>query len=75
MSTITKLILVNLIIVVISLLILYPIYLYFFKDKPNNYIGMLLIFGFIILRPRAKIVQTESKEVVQIKWFGKIWEV
>jgi hypothetical protein len=75
MSTIKKLIVINLVIVVISLLILYPIYLFYFKNNPGNYIGILLVFAFILLRPRAKIAKHQSDNKVQIKWFGKIWEV
>jgi len=75
MSTITKLILVNLAIVVISLLVMYPIYWYFLKENPNKYVGFILIFAFIIVRPRAKIVQYQSGNLVQIIWFGKKWEI
>ena len=75
MNAITKLILVNLVIVVISLLLLYPIYLYLFKNKTDNYLGILLIFGFIMLRPRAKIVHFQSGDAVEIRWFRKKWIV
>ncbi|HFS67887.1 MAG TPA: hypothetical protein ENK67_06705 [Flavobacteriia bacterium] len=75
MSVMTKLILVNLGIVVISLLILYPLYLYFLKDNPNNYLGMLFILGYLILRPRAKIIKYQSEDKVEIKWFRKKWEI
>lgn len=75
MNAITKLILVNLVIVVISLLLLYPIYLYLFKNKTDNYLGVLLILGFIMLRPRAKIVHFQSGDAVEIRWFRKKWIV
>ena len=75
MNAITKLILVNLIIVAISLLLFYPIYIYFLKNNPGNYTGILLIFAFILVRPRAKIVKYQSGDKVQIKWFRMKWDV
>ncbi len=75
MNAITKLILVNLVIIIISLLLLYPIYLYLFKNKTDNYFSILLIFGFIMVRPRAKIVYFQSGDAVEIRWFRKKWIV
>ena len=79
MNTITKLIVVNLILLAISLGILYFIYTFFFENneyiKNHSYIGVAILLVYILLRPRARIIRSDSEDKVQIKWLTKKWDV